>query len=339
MAYRLNLTKEQEKRIAEVCISGEKSLTALASELGIGRTVVRREIREKGLCASIVRNSNSGIPIKWTTEMLSTLKAGYADSTISVEDLGKKLGISACTTQEKAKELGLRKARKTIWNHKNLSELRELAQSCNILQISDALGMCSETVQKKVKELQIEVRHKLLRSGKLSLKGNFGSFVNDVECFSFITSLANPKLTNAEIADKFNISTFAVNTCRKSLFPTFYAKIDYSVNFSELEIKFKHILDDLDIVFTRTKRIGKFSVDFYLGSKLCIELDGEYYHSSPERKRRDLRKSIFLHKKGYHLLRVKERELQDVDTLKEKVLNFYRFPLAVMLRKQGCEQV
>ena len=325
MAYRLNLTKEQEDRIAEVCRTGEKTITALSLELGIGRTVVRREIKEKNLYASIVRNPKAGIPIVWTSQMLNALKEGYTNTEITVEELASSLGIHATTAQEKAKELGLSKLRKTVWDTKNLARLQELAQSCNILQISEALNLCDETVRKKVKELQIEIKHKFSREGKIIFKGSMGSFTKEIDCFSFITAIANPSLSTNEIAHKFNIAPYAVTRSRKKLFPKFYSRIDYcGANFSNLELKFKDVLDELDIVFTRSKKIGKFSVDFYLGNKLCIELDGNYYHASLKRKKRDLRKSMCLIKNGYKLLRIKEDELLDTPSLKIKVLKFVK---------------
>lgn len=45
--------------------------------------------------------------------------------------------------------------------------------------------------------------------------------------------------------------------------------------------------------------------------KICVEIDGDYWHSLPKRIIQDKRKDTFLTNKGYKVVRIKEREIYD----------------------------
>lgn len=57
-------------------------------------------------------------------------------------------------------------------------------------------------------------------------------------------------------------------------------------------------------------RCGPYRIDLaLLEYKLAIECDGEYWHSSPEQKRRDARKNYYLRKHGWKVCRLKGRTI------------------------------
>ena len=86
-------------------------------------------------------------------------------------------------------------------------------------------------------------------------------------------------------------------------------------------------LEDLDLVYQRERRVGKYSIDFYLGQHLCIEVQGEYWHSKPDRIEKDARKKAFLESEGYSIIYINESE---VDTAKQLIIQQLKemgFPL------------
>lgn len=67
---------------------------------------------------------------------------------------------------------------------------------------------------------------------------------------------------------------------------------------------------------------NKFHCDFaFPDKKVIVECDGEYWHSSPHRKRLDYSKDKYLQKCGYTVIRLKEKDiLQNAASCAEKVL-------------------
>jgi len=46
-----------------------------------------------------------------------------------------------------------------------------------------------------------------------------------------------------------------------------------------------------------------------ISKKICIEIDGDYWHSLPKRIQQDKRKDTFLTNKGYNVIRIKEKDI------------------------------
>lgn len=82
------------------------------------------------------------------------------------------------------------------------------------------------------------------------------------------------------------------------------------------------ILDDLDLVYQNPKQIDKWSIDFYLGRKHCIDVHGTWSHSIEKVKDRDRRKSKYLKFSGYKYLVINEIELTDICKVKGKIKDF-----------------
>lgn len=65
------------------------------------------------------------------------------------------------------------------------------------------------------------------------------------------------------------------------------------------------------IVFSAQYRIGRYSVDIAIVShRLAIEADGEYWHRSDKVKERDARKTAYLKKQGWEVIRFSERQIK-----------------------------
>lgn len=65
------------------------------------------------------------------------------------------------------------------------------------------------------------------------------------------------------------------------------------------------VLQALGVEYEPQKHVGRWVVDFFIPSKaLCIECDGDYWHSLPSAQERDARKDAYLQQKGYTVLRL-----------------------------------
>jgi len=77
-----------------------------------------------------------------------------------------------------------------------------------------------------------------------------------------------------------------------------------------IERLMKEFLIKQGIKFEQEYKIGKYWVDFYVPEmNLCIEVDGNYWHSLEKQVERDKRKDDFLRELGYNILRIKEDEI------------------------------
>jgi very-short-patch-repair endonuclease len=76
------------------------------------------------------------------------------------------------------------------------------------------------------------------------------------------------------------------------------------------EIIVSKSLKELGLQFETEYKIGKYSCDFaLLISKVVIEVDGTYWHSTTKRKRLDKAKDEFLSNLGWVVLRFKEKDI------------------------------
>ena len=100
-------------------------------------------------------------------------------------------------------------------------------------------------------------------------------------------------------------------------------------DFSLAEYKLANILDELDLLYKDHHTIENWSVDFYLGQKIIIEVQGDYWHSDEQRVERDKRKKEDLESKGYRVLHIWESELENIDKVKEKIMIHCRLAVKV----------
>lgn len=130
--------------------------------------------------------------------------------------------------------------------------------------------------------------------------------------------LRNPYLSHIEIAKEYGVTDTCVARRRKALGVGVRRK-----NYDTLiEKDVANILDELDLVYENSKRIDKWSIDFYLGRKFCIDVHGTWAHSKPKVIDRDRRKVIFMKENGYKYLTIHEPELENLELVKEKIRQF-----------------
>jgi very-short-patch-repair endonuclease len=77
-----------------------------------------------------------------------------------------------------------------------------------------------------------------------------------------------------------------------------------------------------DLVYHKQKRISKWSIDFYLGCKFCIDVHGTWAHSKTLVIDRDQKKKLYLENEGFHYLVIQEEELSNIQNVKQKIEKF-----------------
>ena len=93
-------------------------------------------------------------------------------------------------------------------------------------------------------------------------------------------------------------------------------------HYTNLEQKVKEYFDkkDIDYVFQFPTRTG-FVVDFaLLKERIAIEVDGKKWHSSKEAKKRDRFKDYMLRREGWRVVRIKEKEMDNLDSLLSSII-------------------
>lgn len=193
-------------------------------------------------------------------------------------------------------------------------------------EMCEHLNCSDDTIRVKINELGLK------RTTK------YRPFKIDPTNEEFWEDIDNPRLSAPDIVEKykdsFGIGESRIHQLRKER--GIKLQINHLDHFSTAEKKVQNILDKYDIAYFHSKRIGKFTVDFYLGFHGCIEVQGNYWHNKPERIERDKRKNKFLESNGYKTLYVWEDNIDE-----KQVLDFITnlgFPILRSMENKPCER-
>ena len=130
--------------------------------------------------------------------------------------------------------------------------------------------------------------------------------------------LMNPYLSHVELGLKYGVTDSCVALRRKELGVGVRRK-----NYDTIpELAVEAILNELDLAYLTQKRLEKWSIDFYLGRKYCIDVHGEWAHSKSKVEERDVRKVQFMIDNNYKYLVIHEAELEDIEAVKNKIIDF-----------------
>lgn len=143
----------------------------------------------------------------------------------------------------------------------------------------------------------------------------------------FKEDLGNPLKSPNELAKKYSVSAQTIKNWRKDAYGDFKTLNNRWLKKSSAEIEFEEILEELDLAYIFQKELDKWRVDFYLGFKIVIEIQGEYWHSLEKKKEIDLRKKQDLENKGYKVFWVEESQLKDRDSIKKQILDILGFSI------------
>ena len=89
---------------------------------------------------------------------------------------------------------------------------------------------------------------------------------------------------------------------------------------SSLQIIVEEYLKELNIKFESEYMINNHAVDIFIEPNICIECDGEYWHSLPEQVIRDLEFDDYCKNNDYVLIRLKEKDI--INNIFENILNY-----------------
>lgn len=246
----------------------------------------------------------------FTKEQEAYIREEYLKGEMTVAEIAKEVGVNPSTLSRKANRMGLRKTRKTKWKQSDIDWLKD-NYNLNYKVLNKHLQMDNETIRLKILELGLE------RDSK------YRPFKIDMTDAEFLSDLDNPRLSAPDIVqkykDKYGIGESRIHQLRKE--SGLKLQINTLERTSSAEAKVMEILDELDIVYNKEKRVGRYSIDLYLGMKICIEVQGEYWHNKPDRKATDERKRKYLEKRGYRILYLWENQLENA---KEDIVRYLK---------------
>jgi very-short-patch-repair endonuclease len=198
----------------------------------------------------------------------------------------------------------------TKWNDEKLKWLK-VNYNKTYKEMCEYLDICDDTIRVMINELG------------LKRTSRYRPFKLDMSDVKFLEDLDNPRLTAPDIVDKYKdkygIGESRIHQLRKDRGIKLQINTLKRVSRSEKEVM--NILDLLDVVYQRERRVGKYHIDFYLGFRLCIEVQGHYWHSKKDRQATDKRKKAFLEKEGYKILYLWDNDLVNA---KQDIIEFMK---------------
>lgn len=249
-------------------------------------------------------------------EQIEFIKSAYRNSDFLQSDVAEALGVSHDTLRRVAKSLGLEKVRKSVWSSEKIMWLKS-NYNLTYKEMCEYLGFNEETIRLKINELGL---HRTTR---------YRPFKLDMSDTEFLSDLDNPTLTAPDIVekykDKYGVSESRIWQLRKQR--RIKLQVDTIHRVSTSESKVKEILDELDVAYIQEKAVGKYHIDFYLGFKLCLEVQGHYWHNKPERKATDIRKKDYLSRLGYKVVYIWDNELEKAKEIIKTALQEQGLPI------------
>lgn len=238
-----------------------------------------------------------------TQEQIDYIKENFE---LGPAKIGREIGIDPRRVSDVILELDLRDSlEKILPNTEEFTkQLKDLSLTNKFL--ASEYGVTTSAIATHRRKLSIKVNNiKLPRTDEVDKE------------------LKNPYLSHAELGRKYNVNPNTVARRRKELGVGVRIK-----NYDTIpELQVKDILNELDLVYTQSKRIGKYSIDLYLGQKICIDVHGEWVHNKPKVQKRDKAKTVYLSDNGFHYLVIHEQELTDTTRVKSKIISFLKgFP-------------
>lgn len=251
-----------------------------------------------------------------TKDQLKQIEELYKSPDISQVDIARMFGVSKDTMRRIANQNGMVKTRQSVWTTEKLNWLQNNYNK-SYKELVEYLCFDDETIRLKINELGIvrETNHK--------------PYKLDMTDEEFISDLKNPKLTAPDIVekykDKYGIGESRIHQLRKK--EGIKLQINTIEHESSAEKYVKSVLSDLDVAYFKEKRIGRYSIDFYLGFRVCLEVQGTYWHKKFKRRISDTKKRKYLEELGYKVIYIKESELENSKNKLYKSLKNLGFPI------------
>ena len=193
-----------------------------------------------------------------------------------------------------------------VFNGLTLEQVEYLKENYTkrITDLESELNLCGESIKRILKALGIK-RERLWKRT-----------IPDTE--EAWNDLKNPYISHVKLAKKYGCTETAVASMRKR-----HGFGVRRVGLTQLEESIADILKKLDIAYHVQYRIDKWSLDFYLGHKICIDIHGNWSHSKDLQIDRDIRKVEWMRSNGYFYLVIKEDDLLDLKSVIEIINDFF----------------
>jgi very-short-patch-repair endonuclease len=92
---------------------------------------------------------------------------------------------------------------------------------------------------------------------------------------------------------------------------------------TKIEKMLGQCLEELKLTHEPQKQIGALVVDEFLPEYgIVIEAQGDYWHTLPRVVKHDAKRRSVLHRLGYHILEIWEKDFRDPDVIKARILMF-----------------
>lgn len=263
--------------------------------------------------------------IDWNNEDVKTkfismyTEIGYGIYRYTFEDIMKEFGIGdRSTVTNAATRYGLEKRDGKFFNKKNsisYEQRKYIVEHYRDYTIQEFATLFN------IKERNVTA---FIRSQNLTPK--YDNPQNKYEQFmldeSFVKDYNNLFLSNTYIANKYGLNNKTVLIWRTNDFGDQRKWISKMYKKTNPELLMEDILYELEIPFFYEWSIDKWNIDYYLGHKLCIEVNGDYYHSNSDYvKNKDVEKIEWLEKNDYTILVFTETEMiENKEYVKNKLL-------------------
>ena len=306
MSSKINLTSEQLELVKEL------AKVNIATAVGCSRTVIYRILKEFDIQLAESNRNKKGSKKTWTIEQENKLKELYGSEEYSLIDIAVYFNTSLKTITNKGKELNLVKKRALeitkgdVEYYQNNIETKSISEMAKERRL-DEYGVTKKLQLLGLKEGAVKYKNRKMPEGE-----------------EFWKDYINPRLTNAEIGDKWNLNSKTVGKWRRQDFgKNFRTKVNRFISMSSPERKIAKILDELNMTYFFQENIEDERVDFYLGFNLIVEVNGRYYHSLDRAIKKDKEKLSKLQKAGYCVIVIWDDELDNINAIKKNILTHY----------------
>ena len=319
MPAKIELTAEQIQTIKDLAAKGETRVN-IAKAIGRNRSVVTRALKEFDIELVQSNTNKKGKKFKWTKEKEEELIQMYNSKDYSLIDIAFYFNTSLKTITNKGQELNLKKVTSSEITKGDIEYYQANHSIKTIEEMAKERRLSEFGVTKKLQLLGL--RHGVVKYANRSMP----------EGEEFWNDYINVRMSNAEVADKWNLNRTTVGKWRRQDFGSnFKTKINRQLQMSVPEKQFSRILDELNMTYFFQENIEGYRIDFYLGMNIIVEINGRYYHSLEKTIRKDKKKNEDLSKAGYTVITIWDDEMEDIQNIKQIILTHYKKALEAQI--------
>ena len=252
---------------------------------------------------------------KWTDDKVKLLRK-YCEEGYSNQEIANMLNTTRDSVSGKIKTEKIKKNMSKVLRLLTPEEQDYIKQNSlkkSATQIAKDLNRDRGTINKFIKENDLTTK--------------FNLFEHLMRNEEFVNDFKNPALTHSCLGRKYNVTDWVIRKWRLTHIGDYKQMTDTYLCKSTAEMELESILEELDLAYIYEKKILNWKVDYYLGSKIIIEVQGEYWHNLDTVEEKDERKFKELRDNGYLVIEIWDNELSNKESVKTKILSKIGSPL------------